>query len=556
MKIVINRNNLFFIGSFIIFLYYLPYFILGENAHIQIHDNLDSSIIYIKILLENKAVFASPDFLIIQVFGGLPRSSLYPFYDIGILWLYLFGIYWGYVVSKIIMSAVAFVGMFLLLQKLLVKDEHSFLILGFVSLLFSLLPFWSINLTIAGLPLVSYAFINIRNGHINFTDYLIIIIFAFYSSLILVGVFYLMVLVVIFISDYLKFRTFNFPFFIGIFGLSLLYVISHYPLFYSFILTPHESHRVEFSTAPIGVKTALKEFIKMFTIGQYHAHSLHLFIIPFVVIAVILQIKFKEYNRLFFGILIFIIATSFLYGFIHFKYGIQIFEWLKNIIPIQLQRFHFLHPVLWMILFAISLIFIKQKISRSFNFILFLAVIFNLLYVISHHELIVNRDSVSFQEFFAAEQFEEIKDYIGNDHNHYKTISVGMHPAIAQFNNFMTLDGYFADYPLSYKHRFRGIIEGELERSEQNAYYFDNWGSRCYALSSELSDFSYYKQNPASIYKLDFDFLQFRNMGGKYIFSAVEINEEIKDIIFLKKFENKQSAWDIYLYVVNEDFII
>jgi len=548
----IEKIKILYIGFFIIFLYYLPYFIFGTNAKIPIHDNLEANIVWIKILLDNKAVFNSPDSVVHQILGGIPRSSIYPFYDIGILWSHLFGVYWGYVFSKLIMSSIAFVGMNLLLVELTKRYENTLIILGFTALLFALLPFWSINISVAGLPMVSFAFLNIRNRKSKIIDYIIIFIYAFYSSLILVGFFFIFILIIVFIVDYYKLKKFNKLFFLAICFISFLYIISHYPLFYSFLLTNYKSHRFEFSFPPIGLNTAAKEFIKILVFGQYHAQSVHTFFIPFILLAGVLKLKSKIFDRLFFGILFFIFITSIIFAFNRFEYFNIFFQRLMDIIPIQLQRFHFLHPMLWSILFTISLLIIKREMVFWSRILIPIAFLINFLYVIKYHELIVNRNSVSYKEFFAENQFDDIKNFIGTDYIKFKTISIGMHPSVAQYNNFMTLDGYFADYPLAYKKQFRKIINGELARSQYYYDNFNNWGSRCYAFSSELNGFRYFKGNNFSIQQIDYDFTQFKSMGGKYIFSAVEINEsEYNEMLkFLHKFENDDSAWDIYLYEV------
>ena len=62
----------------------------------------------------------------------------------------------------------------------------------------------------------------------------------------------------------------------------------------------------------------------------------------------------------------------------------------------------------------------------------------------------------------------------------YRVASIGIHPAIAQYNGFYTLDTYNNFYPLSYKHEFRKIIEKELEKNKKIRNYFDAWGGRCY----------------------------------------------------------------------------
>ena len=44
----------------------------------------------------------------------------------------------------------------------------------------------------------------------------------------------------------------------------------------------------------------------------------------------------------------------------------------------------------------------------------------------------------SVKEFFAEEQFKEIKEYINGQPEEYRVASIGIHPAIAQYNGFFT----------------------------------------------------------------------------------------------------------------------
>ena len=172
-----------------------------------------------------------------------------------------------------------------------------------------------------------------------------------------------------------------------------------------------------------------------------------------------------------------------------------------------------------------------------------------------HHELIVNRNSPSVSAFYAERQFNRIAEYIGKKKSQYRIASIGMHPSIAMFNGFYTLDGYFSNYPLKYKKSFRKIIEGELDKDQFLKNSYDNWGSRVYVFSSELkknnTQFKNFAGNNNVIERLDIDQKAFHNLGGQYLFSAVRIDEtKNKNIKLEKIFKDELSAWDVYLYKV------
>ena len=92
----------------------------------------------------------------------------------------------------------------------------------------------------------------------------------------------------------------------------------------------------------------------------------------------------------------------------------------------------------------------------------------------------------TFQEFYAEEHFKKSTNISGCRKAAYRVASIGLHPAIAQYNGFYTLDTYNNYYPLEYKHQFRKIIAAELDKKRTLRRYFDEWGGRCYIFVDEL----------------------------------------------------------------------
>lgn len=516
-----SNRTLILISYLIITLFYLPYLFFGENSHIRIHDNLDSNIAWVKILVNNNLLFKNPNFIIHGIFDGIPISSVYPYYDLPLIIFKIFGMYWGYVINRYLISLIGFYGMYLLLKRHILKKDNIPIISIFSALIFSLLPFWSFSASVLGIPFAFYAFLNIRKKETKITDWLIILVFGFYSSMILSGVFLLIVLAIIFIYDLFKQHQFNIIFFSSLLFLVAVYTISHFPIIVSF-LSKTITHRHEFYIESNNIADSYVLFKKIIYNGQFHAHSTHYFIF-FPIIAIL--ILFKGINKKASVIITFIILTSILYGAKDYYYVKPIFELLTSVIPLQFQRFHFLHPMLWYILLAITITTISRKYKKALYPSLFL-LFTQLIIVTSNHELITNYNKPSFKEFYATSTFSKIKQTINCDIKSYKVISIGLHPAIAQYNELQTLDGYFTNYPLKYKHKFRAIIKDELNRDSDLKNYFDNWGSRCYAFSSEIgSDFENLKNN--KIDTLNFNYTALKNLGGKYIISVIKINTNI-----------------------------
>src|SRR5699024_11801764 len=130
---------------------------------IRVHDNLDSNIVWYKLLSESGMIFSSPDATLPQIINGLPRSALQSAFD-GVVWLYvLFEPFTAYTINQTIMRFVAFLGMFVLLKRDVLGDKDEPIISVGVALGFAMLPYWpSGALSIVGLPLALHIFLTIK----------------------------------------------------------------------------------------------------------------------------------------------------------------------------------------------------------------------------------------------------------------------------------------------------------------------------------------------------------------------------------------------------------
>ena len=128
-----------------------------------------------------------------------------------------------------------------------------------------------------------------------------------------------------------------------------------------------------------------------------------------------------------------------------------------------------------------------------------------------------------------------------------------MYPSVTEYNNFYTLDSYVFNYSIDYKHRFRKVIKGELEKSETLRRYFDEWGSRCYIFSSDLGlKFLFSKTDNVSLSNLELNISELRNLGCDYIFSAVEIkNYKDLKLSYVNSYTTDQSYYNIRVYKLN-----
>lgn len=554
-----SREYLFLsIAGIIILFYILPYLVLGQDANLLIHDNLDSGFALQKVLVETKSLFISNSTIVEPVIGGVPRSSFSSEFNIMLFWLWLFNPIWAYIINRVIIILIAFIGMYLLLSKHIIPGKENNIIHVGVALTFSLLPFWPLGgLSISGIPLVIYFFLNIRSGYTKWYSWLIIILFPFYSSLVLIGFFLLFSLFLLWLGDLIIQKQFKSLFLVGLVILSSLYVLSEYRLFAILLDQSFDSHRIEFVSGVIGLRRALNNTVSMFLYGQYHAHSLHrIIVLPTVMFSLFILIELKDRfkSKIYMFLIIYILIASLLYGF-YYYYGVQtIKEFIFNLIPMNFNRFHFLHPVFWMVLFGLSLSLFNKKLKYGKLFVICIVGL-QIIYSFANHEIYINRRTPTFKEFYAEDQFTEISNYIGLPKESYRVASLGLHPAVSLYNGFATIDGYLSNYPIEYKHQFRKIISGELDKNENLKNYYDGWGSRIYLYSDELgqlgSEYINFSGNNIEIQRLEYDWQTFLNLGGKYILSAVKINEELNpEVNFERAFFDSTSAWDIYLYSV------
>lgn len=116
------------------------------------------------------------------------------------------------------------------------------------------------------------------------------------------------------------------------------------------------------------------------------------------------------------------------------------------------------------------------------------------------------RNYYTFDGFYAPEKYKNIKKIVKND----RIISIGFDPMAAIVNDIKTIDGYHNLYLLSYKIAFNEVIKDELANNKTWYNYYNNWGSRVYAIIND----------PKNI-KINFSAAQ--KLGAVYVLSKYQI---------------------------------
>ncbi|MDY0404351.1 DUF6044 family protein [Virgibacillus sp. 179-BFC.A HS] len=488
----IKQHSWTIIALIVIGMYVSPYYILGEDAHIRVHDNMDSNIVWYKLLAQSGQIFTLTDVTLPNVIDGLPRSTLPSALD-AMVWLYaLFPPMVAYAIGQTIMRLSAFFGMKWLLEKDILHKYNVPILTTGTALCFAILPFWpSGMLSIAGLPLALHLFLIIRRQRKDapMAVWVLLLLIPFFSSFILTFIFFLGLLGVWWLVDWIRTKKANWPFFAAIAAMTAIYLVKNYLLITSMFLGDGQvSHRDEYN---LGHKDAIGTFflfLHNFFKGHTHDLSIHEeIIIPVIALALMVAFFCRKIPKLLIGLLLLTALLSAWYALWYWE-GMRV---LKDHVGLantfNFSRIHFLDPPIWYVMLALAMVLLWQRVKllRPILIALLVAQCFGLFLMNEEHKY-ASFQNPTFRQFYATDLFADIKDYIGKDPASYRVVSVGMHPTIAQYNGFYTLDTYNNSFPLSYKHQFRKIIADELDKSKLLKSYFDDWGGRLYIYSSEL----------------------------------------------------------------------
>jgi hypothetical protein len=550
-----KERKLIIFALLILAVYLAPLFILQENAHIRVHDNLDSNIAWYKVLARSGQMLGPVQGIIPHIINGLPRNALGTEYS-GIVWLYvLFPTMIAYGISQAITRIVAFFGMYLLLKKHLLTGSKWSFYQVVAALAFAITPFWpSGMLSTLGMPLALWAFLNIRKGEDIGKSFLTLSLLPFYSSFVLGFFFFLSALGVYWLTEVIRGKGWNLRFLAAIIYMTLIYMLVEYRLVFSFFYKGEPNSRDEFFHAHLSFWSTVRLTFKNYFLGHTHDLTVHtLLILPvtFFALYFVWSKRIWKQEKTFVILFLLNFAVSVWYAFWFYKGWAPLENKYHFIKTFNFARYHFLSPLLIYADFALALKIFSRMGKSWQNTAKALAVLQIALLFLYNDELIYQQKP-TVKEFYAEDLFRDIKQYIALPQKEYRVASIGIHPAISQYNGFYTLDTYNNFYPLRYKHQFRRIIEKELAVNPVVRRYFDQWGGRCYVFSSQIGKhYMIKKDSKRHLRNLQLNTKQFKKMGGKYLFSALPIDNAAENHLKLDKvFVKKHSVWKIYLYEV------
>lgn len=573
--IIKNNWSIVIVVAFLVALIgYVVYF--GEDIYIAVHDNLDSNIAWYKMLKDNHLFWAHG--VTVPFLGGIDRNYLPSELQV-YAWLYMiFPVFYAYVAGGVLKVVIAIVGSIYLGKVTLGQKfpEHKNIVLlcGF---LYSLLPtFPASAFGFASLPLLLgllYSLYHRRNSKL-------IIALFFYpllSDFSLFGIFICGYLLIFILIDAIRNRKVHWLMVAGLVAVSLGYIVTEYRLFYVMFFSGEETIRTEMVTKTYSFVEMCYQIVKVFAVGQYHAGSLHTYIVMPIcfVYFLVINIGYLRQKRflciltdVYNWIIGWIFCNAVMYGLNYYEPFVNL---VKAIMPVldgfSFARTIWFNPFLWYLLFAMTLCRIADQGHHCFVYVLYalaMAVICVVPSMYNHiQQNLSNRinslggktvSDLTYGEFYSESLFEEILEDIDYDGEY--SVAFGMHPAVLEYNGIFTLDGYRSFYPLSYKKEFCNLIEPVLDSDDiyvdyGDTYrcYFDTSGIRAYIFSSDVT----FKPTRDIVEEAEMlvDADVFEDMGGRYVFSRVSIsNASDLNLELVGKYQNEESPYTIYVYTL------
>ena len=564
------KDNWSYMGIALFLMIVLGYVIMkGENIYIQVHDNLDSNFVWLKMLKDNHLFFQTN--VTVPFLGGISRNYLYSEWK-AYSWLYMiFPAFIALVIGwfgKILISVAGFIFLGKLCYKNYEKKKHIIIWCGF---LYGILPnFPTCAFSFASLPFLLGVLILLFQGF-RWKYMIILLFYPLFSDFSLFGIFICGFLLVFFLLDWMVEKKPKWQMLLAIIFLSVGYIFTEWRLFYTMLFSGEATIRETFfQSSNVNILKVVKESLDVLIYGQYHCGSLHTYIVLPVCFfyTIFLNVSYGKncaWKSIFTDKYNWLIAWI---GFNTIVYGLDQFpvfhKMISHLFPplsgFQFARTVWFSPLLWYLAFMIALCRMKKKVWLKYGLCMLATIIlclkpeiYNPIYrniVACVYETIKGREytGISYEEFYSENLFKQIKEEIG--YQEEWSIAFGMHPAILEYNGIATLDGYLSYYSLDYKKRFRALIEPELEIDEVNKNYFDNWGGRAYIFSNEIS-YGVQREMEKDSAMLLIDPVVFQELGGRYVFSRVEI-VNISDLGLKEvgRYEKENSPYKIYVYEV------
>ncbi len=560
---------------------FAPYAVLREGSVFPIHDQLDETILtYVlnaKYLGTGAEVFP-------EMLGGVNASGMQPSAILFVFLYRIFPAFWAFLIQYGIVFATGFFGMYFCAKEITGSSILACAAAG----CFCMLPIQPIyGLSVMGVPLLLYGFLCLQRRKHIFLSFLILLFFGLTTHLVLIGYVALGLWGLALLCLAVKKRLSKLPV-TGFFWLLTIYIAVNYRLFIELLFgrSSYVSHREEQIN---GASAFWNTALDMFWNSGQHAQSLHRFLVIPIAAALLggaflyRRAERRVRQRYIAAVagLAMLAGIAVFYGICKSSAGADFKNGCSGFLRyFQIERVYWLYPAGWYLEFVLCFSVwwgalsegAAGTASRRLPGILcapaFKLTVLVLLFLPTLQEIKVssyfyrnvnqiNNGSgitgyISWESFYAEDLMADLEEAIGREMGSYRVAHLGISPAPSLMHGFYTVDGYSNNYPLEYKHRFRRVMEKELEKNPETAVYFDTWGSRCYLYSGESgSEWMLGKDRHIVYDNLEFDMDALKALGCEYLFSCGEIlNAGELGMELMGYFETETGYWGVWLYEV------
>ena len=544
-----NLLHLFFL-SLLATTYVFPLIIIGQVT-VYPHDNLDSGFVLDHIISKiYRGDFDSVSYLL----GGTIKWYYLEeiFYPINILHYFLSDKFFYF--SDVILKKLFAYFSFYLLAKSLGNSKFNS---GLGGVLFSTIITETVPIGM-GLPFLPYIlYLLVKKNTLETKHYFLLFLIGLNSSLIQDALVFIFLLPLAFIFlNKKKNLSIYFQVILTVIFASILSNI-HLIIGAAFFEPVHRIDRIQDNNIILPFFTLFQNFFNgSERLSPKIIFSLPLYCLSGFVIFVSIFLKRKEIKLIIYFLVFVVIGMTLLQPSIINNFLFGIFEILKGY---NFQRVKHIIPLTFALLFIFSISELKRNNLKKFIYTLTFVSVISLqlatpLTIIARSflkanmnlneydrakssflntkfnkffEIILNKKNYSSNKINLKNSVTETFDnyYKFNDYSYIKNIvkeqrvmSVGLDPMIAAMNDIKVIDGYHNLYPLSYKFKFRKIIEKELEKNISLKNYYDSWGNRVYAF--------YNNQNNIML-----NFQAAKKIGAEYVISKFPIkNSELEKV--------------------------
>tara|TARA_B110000967_G_scaffold138726_1_gene141670 strand:- start:5681 stop:7276 length:1596 start_codon:yes stop_codon:yes gene_type:complete len=507
-----KKTHLLFL--FILSLNYIIPLLIFNNITLFYIDTLDHDIVYNLII----GKILRGDFEAVKIFlnGEIKIEYLRRLFQPYIILYGIFNVELAYWLVDVLAKLTAYFSFFILANKI----NKNLFISGLISCLYA-----SINLPTHiggfGLAIFPYIFyLVLYKSNLELKHYVIIFFFGLNTDLVANGL-ALPILAIATLFFINKKNIVNFFTIFTIFSCAIL--IANWNLV--FIAFQSELfHRVEFIRESSSFYETIIFFIKSLLYISHLSANPFLIKFPYTlfIVPLLIAVFFSKQKEVKVSLFLVIITAAFL---ALLKYNL-IAEYINESEGfLKTFSWHYLNRS-FVFLYAFSIIYIlknKNFYTKSFMYLICLSIF---LFQVNSSIIPFVKDKIlkidSYQNFYTFKGYYYFYDYdsIKKIVKNKRTISFGLDPMVAVFHDINVIDGYHTIYPLSYKKKFRKIIEKELNANSTIKKYYDNWGSRLYATYSG-------KDN------IQVNFKEAKKLGAEFVISKFILNS--KDLNLIKE---------------------